>query len=591
MFVALLAATALATPADRQLAAFIAAFNSGSRPTFRRFVEAQFEKPQGQPGFVDSFVDSQMGDFKKTGGYIVRKKRETGSAAVHALVQAKLTGAWCELGVFISAQPPEFTEAAAPYKIVGLGNQGRRAPSEFVERKKLSDRELRVRIGKMLSALVAHDSFSGCVLVARHGKPVYSGCYGMASRVWHAKNDLQTRFNLASITKMFTGVAVCQLVEAGKLSLDETVGQVLPDYPNATVKSEVTIRHLLSHTSGLIGARALVEKSKGGPPLTRIADMVQGFSVEPLSFPPGQQFDYSNAGFTLLGRIIEKASGHSYYDYVLNHVFRPAGMASTGFLELDKEPERLATGYEDSAYGERRSNIFDLSPRGGPAGGAFSTAPDMAKFAEALTKGKLVSRKMLNLMWTGVTEEPSRASEYGLAAQIIDVYGNRMIWHGGGWKGVTDEFDVFPELGYSVVVLSNIDDDPGTIAAQIQEWITQGPHIAPDPGSGAPKVSLTVHGPTSAAVGQAVEFAVVARNDGDVAHASIIDLEFKDAAGNKQFQRFVMGQKLSKGATKTYRFMWTPDHAGEYRVDLGAFGPGWRQKLAYYEHAATVTIK
>jgi CubicO group peptidase (beta-lactamase class C family) len=580
------------TPAARQLRAFISVFDSGKRAAIRSFVESEFEKPPGDRNFVGSFVDQQMTDFAQKGGYVIRKIVSSHSAAIRVLAQASVTGAWAELSMYITARPPDFTMAAPPYHIVGFGVRLRDAPPEFVEPRRLPDAEIRSRIGAMMQRLSSRDAFSGSVVVARAGRTMFAKAYGPANRTWNISNQVDTRFNLASITKMFTAVSVGQLVEAGKLSLDETVGEALPDYPNKEVAKQVSIRQLLSHTSGLIGGRALAEKQPESHSIRTIAEMVKQFENEPLSFPPGQQFDYSNAGFILLGLIIEHASGQTYFDYVRDHVFRPAGMQNTGIYEMDSDPKNLATGFEDGPGGKRRDNIFDLSVKGGPDGGAYSTGLDMVRFSEALLGGRLVGKKMLAQMWTGVTEEPERNNEYGFGAQISSSNGHRVIWHGGGWQGVTNEFDIIPDLDDTVVVLSNYDDDPGSIASRIREWLTQGSGPRVTSVEPAPRISLALSGSVPmVSVGQTLALTLSVSNSGGTAHASIVDLEVKDASGAKVFQRFNMGQKLDGGKSHRFVFKWTPTTSGRFTVDIGAFRPGWSSAYAFKAGALSLEVR
>jgi CubicO group peptidase (beta-lactamase class C family) len=390
---------------------------------------------------------------------------------------------------------------------------------------------------------------------------------------------------------MFTAVAVAQLVEQGKLSYTDTVGKILPDYPNTEVAQKVTIHHLLSHTSGLIGARALAEKSQPAPTVRTIRDMVKPFAMEPLSFPPGQQFDYSNAGFILLGAIIEKASGQSYFSYVRDHLFKPAGMTNTDFYELDTDPPNLATGFKDGPNGTRLDNIFDLEVKGSPAGGCYSTGEDMTRFHMALMSHRLLSQKSLETLWTGVTENGDRSADYGYGAYIERYNGTRIIWHGGGWQGITNQFDLYPELGYTVVILSNYDDDPAAIANRFREWLTQGTSQEKTAPETPPVLAVTAEISSSTVTkGSPLTIVVTVKNSGGIAHAGIIDMEVKDANGAKPNQQFTMGQRIEAGQTRTYTYSWTPILAGRYTVDVGAFGPRWTPKYCFESGVATLTV-
>src|SRR5256714_7536175 len=180
------------------------------------------------------------------------------------------------------------------------------------------------------NTLVAENKLSGVVLVAKDGVTIASKAAGVANKATNAPIDVNTKFNLGSMNKMFTAVAVAQLAQAGKLSFTDTVGKHLPDYPNKDVANKVTIHHLLTHTSGMgmyWGEKFKEQREK----LTTVAAHLPLFVTDPLSVPPGEKFQYSNSGYMLLGAIIEKVSGEDYYSYVAEHIYKPAGMSNTGF--------------------------------------------------------------------------------------------------------------------------------------------------------------------------------------------------------------------------------------------------------------------
>lgn len=580
------------TPAEKQLAAYLQAFNSGERARLQAFFSTQMEAPPNDPTFSAKMADQTLQTYRQTQGLVLRKILPMEGAGIRALVQARATGMWMELSLFITAQAPEYTRPIPPYQIVGMGMGGLKAPVEFVAARKLTDAEIRAKTDALMRFLVATDQFSGTVTIAKQGKPLYAKAFGLANKTWRAPNRVDTRFNLASITKMFTAVAVAQLMEQGRLSYDDTVGKLLPDYPNKEVAQQVTVRHLLSHTSGLIGARALVEKGgQGGNPRT-IDAMVQPFVKEPLASAPGQQFDYSNAGFILLGALIEKASGQIYHRYVREHVFLPAGMKDTDFYELDTDPPNLATGFKDGPNGTRLDNIFDLGVIGSPAGGAYSTGPDMVRFHQALVQHKLLKAASLDTLWTGVTEDANRHTEYGYGAELQTYHGVRIVGHGGGWMGITNRFEIYPKQGYTVVVLSNYDDDPNAIADKIAEWLLQGTVVVPEAAPAPPAMTIRVElSASKVEKGVPITITVIVQNTGGTSHAGVIDMEIKDSNGAKVNQQFTLGQKIGAGQTRSYRYVWTPTVAGDYTVDVGAFGPRWTPKYRYETKIAAVTVK
>jgi CubicO group peptidase (beta-lactamase class C family) len=220
--------------------------------------------------------------------------------------------------------------------------------------------------------------FTGAVLVARGNTILYETAYGLADRAQGIPNMPDTRFNLASLDKMFTGVAVMQLVERGLLSVDTKVGDVLPDYPQREVASQVTVHQLLTHTSGLVDYFDSPLLPAGLSQLDGLDDYFALFANEGLLFTPGSATRYGNSGFIVLGLIIEKVSGMRYYDFVRKNVFLPAGMTSTGSFAQDESFLPRAIGYTTVDYfGEETGVLSDnwalLPMRGGSAGGGYST--------------------------------------------------------------------------------------------------------------------------------------------------------------------------------------------------------------------------
>ena len=579
------------TIAAKRLSGFLDALNSGDRAKLKSFLAAHFALPANDPGFLDRMTDDDRKIYTLGGGVEVKAVLDSSPAAIRVLTRAKATAMWSEVSLFTTAAPPDYKAPAAPYQIVGLGFSDVPAPAAATRGPKLTDRELHDRIARLMTRLTKADAFSGTVYVARYGRPIYAQAFGLANRSWMIPNRIDTRFNLASVTKMFTAVAIARLVERGKLSYDETVGQVLSDYPNKAVARTVTIGQLLSHTSGMIGARALAEKATDPQSARTLAPWLDTFVNEPLSSAPGQRFDYSNAGYILLGAIIEKASGQSYYDYVAGHVFKPAGMTDTAFYDLETDPPNLATGFMDAPDGRRRDNIFALTARGAPHAGAYSTGPDMVKFHMALVNHRLLSAAALKTLWTGITEEADKHRQYGYGAYIERYNGHEIVSHGGGWQGITNQFEFYPDLGYTVVILSNIDDDPTAIAYKLREWLTQGPsnaNVAVEPAPDL-KTDLSVTG--HEVVGSPLAVGITVTNKGGTAHAAIVDMEVVDAQGNKVNQQVTEGQRLTGGETRTFTYRWTPSGPGKYTVNVGLFGPGWTPKYRFETAAANIDIK
>ena len=217
-------------------------------------------------------------------------------------------------------------------------------PSAPANRPAADDEAFARELNTYLDQASVDDKFSGTVLVAKDGKPLFKKAYGLANKNTNTPNNVDTKFDLGSMNKMFTAIAIAQLVERGKLSFTDTVGKLLPDYPNKEVADKVTVHHLLTHTSGI--PNYINEKFQANlNNLKTVADYLPLFANDPLSFEPGAKWQYSNSGFTVLGLIVEKVSGQNYYDYVKEHIFKPAGMVNTDSYERDKEISNLAVGY------------------------------------------------------------------------------------------------------------------------------------------------------------------------------------------------------------------------------------------------------
>jgi CubicO group peptidase (beta-lactamase class C family) len=310
-------------------------------------------------------------------------------------------------------------------------------------------------------SLVAENKLSGVVLVAKNGVTVASKAAGIANKTTNAPIDLNTKFNLGSMNKMFTAVAIAQLAQAGKLAFTDNVGKHLPDYPNKEVADKVTIHQLLTHTSGMgmyFGEKFAAQREN----LLTVAAHLLLFAGDPLAFPPGEKFQYSNAGYMLLGDIIEKVSGQDYYSYVQEHIYKPAGMNDTGFYEPGKDIPNLAIGYTKmSPNGKPTEEVRDneglREVKGGPAGGGFSTAPDLVKFQQALFSYKLLDKAHTEIVTTGKVDGPRGMGKYGYGFGDNDLGGKHSVGHNGGFPGIAANFEMYPESGYTAVELMNTD--------------------------------------------------------------------------------------------------------------------------------------
>jgi CubicO group peptidase (beta-lactamase class C family) len=264
------------------------------------------------------------------------------------------------------------------------------------------------------------------------------------------------------MNKMFTAIAIGQLVEAGKLTFDDPLIKVLPDYPNEEAARTITLRHLLTHTSGLgdIFDSPKYDRRKQYPSMKA---MLPIFADAPLAFEPGKGTQYSNAGFIVLGAVIEQVTGRSYYDYIREHVYKPAGMTDSDSYRTDEVAPNLAVGYAhfgDDPFGiaPRRPNHLFIGWRGNSCGGGYATAPDLLKFSRALTGHKLLSPPMTEIV-TAAKRSSESGDGYGFGFQVAKRNGKDIRGHSGGGpaSGINSDLEIFWDGGYTVVVLGNYD--------------------------------------------------------------------------------------------------------------------------------------
>ncbi|MFN8583010.1 MAG: serine hydrolase domain-containing protein [Gemmatimonadaceae bacterium] len=357
----------------------------------------------------------------------------------------------------------------------------------------LHDR-LEQKITPILSDHAASSTFSGVVLVACKGKAVYSAAYGEANRARHEKNTLQTHFNLGSMNKMWTAVAIGQLVEQGKIDVNAPVGRYLPDFPNKDVRENVLVRHLLTHTSGLnmyfkrgyLRDHVIIKKA---------ADLARFYAEDSLDFRPGDRFQYSNSGFATLGMIVECVSGMNYFDYVRKNVLERAGMSGATFLHGSLPNRAYAMGYAKPPGATDVVENTEFIEHSTPAGGAYSDAASIVAFSRALWGGKLLSPSTVKEFTDGkVDMVPGIKYAYGFGDRMVN--GWRSVGHNGGGPGIAAEFVSFPDHDVDVVVLTNIDaPEASQVLAAVNAVITNGPMptfraAGADGGGGGPRMLI-----------------------------------------------------------------------------------------------------
>ena len=439
------------TPAGNQAKAWLEVFNAGDPEKHKEFLR------KNAPARVER-ADREMGFREMTGGFDIKKVEESTPTKIVALVQERASDQLARFTLEVGAAPQ--------HQITRLGLEATARPAEFAL-PHLSESELVTALRKKLDEAAAGDRFSGAALVAKNGKTVFAQAYGLADREKKIPNTLKTRFRLGSMNKMFTAVATLQLVQKGKLDLKAPFGNYLTDYPNKDVASKVTIEQLLSHTGGT-GDIFGPEFDKNRLELKTLQDYVKLYGNRAPEFAAGSRWQYSNYGFLLLGALIEKVSGQSYYDYVRDHIYKPAGMTGTGSEPEEQMVADLSLGYTRFGGGGLWPNTNTLPYRGTSAGGGYSTVEDLLKFATALQTHKLLNAQYTEMLTTGKTDTPM-GGKYAYGFQDSMINGARCFGHGGGAPGMNGELKICPGPGYVIAVLANM-DPPG--ASRVAEFIT-----------------------------------------------------------------------------------------------------------------------
>jgi CubicO group peptidase (beta-lactamase class C family) len=320
--------------------------------------------------------------------------------------------------------------------------------------------------------------FSGVALVGRDDTIETEMAFGLAGPVADRRNTIGTRFNLGSINKTFTAIGIAQLIEQGRLGLDDTLIKHLPDYPNRDAAARISIRQLLTHRSGV----AQFMRADFGD--VSVAAMTKIVGDEPLAFEPGTRQLYSNGGYVVLGRVIEVVSGKAYSAYVNEHIYGPADMAASGFYRDGERTDNIALPVATAGGGRGAApgmGSTSAGPRtGNPAGGGYSTAADLFWFARALRSGRLLGPKMTQFVLDGTFAENPKWG-FALREQIADRH--RFLGNGGGAPGVNAEFRFEPRGAYTVVVLSN--SSPPSATTLLSAIVNRIAGIAPAAASAA----------------------------------------------------------------------------------------------------------
>jgi len=442
----LMTSAASKPPAETAFDEWLDAFNRNDRTALTEFNARRFGEPEHN---IEYLLDSR----EETGGLDVVAVERSESLEFVTLTQERSFPVQRRITVKI--------EDAASGRLEHITQ----APLQIPQAKALE------AFDAFATQLAAADRFSGVLVIEQNGQRLYAKPFGLANREDDTPVQLDTPFLFASQGKMFTAVAVLQLVAADKLGLDDPLGKHLPDYPNKEMAA-VTIRQLLSHQGGTGDIGVLQPDESANRAWVRsIADLIKLNGDRAPAFPPGSDFEYSNYGFLLLGAVVEAVSGQDYYDYVAEHVFAPAGMTATRFPTLD-EMDDVARGYTQREDGTLVPSADQLPWRGTPAGGGVTTADDEVRFVEALQAGKLIPLPLL----AEAIKQQADWYGYGFISSGPDEFPH---WgHGGGAPGNSAALSIYPTNDMTMVCLSNRDPPVCDRLLTRLHW-----HLSPPPAS------------------------------------------------------------------------------------------------------------
>ncbi|HEX9166931.1 MAG TPA: serine hydrolase domain-containing protein [Gemmatimonadales bacterium] len=340
-----------------------------------------------------------------------------------------------------------------------MGNAAAQGPNEGA---------LLRRIDSVVAEAMTRSKTPGMSVAVQHGATVIlAKGYGMADLESSAPASANTVYRLGSVTKQFTALAIMQLVEAGKVRLDDEISAYLPDFP--LQGHRVTVHHLLTHTSGIRNYTALGPRFWQDASRRDLSDaqMVALFKDEPFDFAPGARWNYSNSGYYLLGMIVEKASGLPYRQYLHERILTPLGLSATSYCDEAPVIPGRAQGYEVVKGQVVNDGIISMNTPGA-AGAMCSTVLDLLKWQRALVEHRLISRASTERMRTVATLNDGKATTYAYGLGVGQLEGHRRIGHGGGINGFITQLDYFPADDLTVVVLGNLGGAPsGEVAGKV----------------------------------------------------------------------------------------------------------------------------
>ncbi|MFH2047824.1 MAG: serine hydrolase domain-containing protein [bacterium] len=448
------------TPAGVRAGEVLNLLNKGDKDLATEYIEKNYS-----PGFKESFpMTMHLGIFTTTnsmfGELEIYDIINSSKNEINLLLKSVSRDAFIKLYISVEVEQPNLiasmglTPAQRPegYK---SDDQKSKTEQKGVEKntKPIDPASINWKnIDNILSQKTDSNEFSGTVLIAKDGQPLFQNGYGYSSKEFKAKNNIDTKFNIGSINKLFTSIGIIQLLEQGKVSIDDPIGKYLDYFPRE-IADKITIRQLLQMRAGwgdYWGNEYFVTHRYD---LRKLSEYMEFIKDIPLDFEPGTNFQHCNTCFEVLGAIIESVTGMDYYDYIHQNIYVPAGMTNTGSFHRDSVIDNIATGYTNMNQEDTQgkdynwTNRYLLSVRGTPAGGGYSTVGDFLKFDQAFRNYKLLNKDYTHFIM----------SQYEGMSGDEFIPPNRMSMAMGGAPGIGAFYGRDLTNGFTILVFSNYD--------------------------------------------------------------------------------------------------------------------------------------
>jgi CubicO group peptidase (beta-lactamase class C family) len=328
------------------------------------------------------------------------------------------------------------------------------------------------KVNDYINAYIQMNQFSGSILIAKNGQIIVKKGYGYANYEFDIKNAPETKFRIGSLTKGFTAVAILQLEKKGLLKVDDKLQKYIPDYPRG---DEITIKHLLTHTSGIPDHTKFEDFNKERRVFEyNILETIETFKNKSLEFNPGERFKYSNSNYILLGFVIEQVSKVSYAEYIKQNIFGPLKMKNSEFDNPEKIIKNLAQGYCFRNNEIEKAKFRDMS-NAHASGALYSTIEDLYIWDRALYSEELINKESKEKMFTEFKDN------YGYGWGIINIFNHKMIGHSGEIDGFTSNISRFINDDICIIVLSNFEHTPiGRISSDLAAIVFNEKYTIPE---------------------------------------------------------------------------------------------------------------